>query len=689
MNNKLGKIIADFSTQLTTKISIGGTTGVLLKNTDSDGEVLPCGKYFFTIDGDNANKEYIACFLDGNNIINIFSISRQGVESVGVKKEHRVGASVTITDHAILHRLAGFFTGSISLDSETPLTYDSQPQNITDKTLVTKKYVDTVAYSGAEKASGSVIGLTRLSTNPINGSEPIALGENDNRTSPVSLTSLTSGKIEALAGSVNPPSSSTPYLTNYTVTTNTPKTGGYLVGESGATNNINIWKAVDSGAFGISINGINHTFNNLNFTSVSSMTDVVNIIKNVLNNASAGASIMYNVASNNFTIYSGTVGNNSLVSRTYTVSGGVDISGAGTPFLKCNNGTEIAGADNVNKIPVLNSDGFIDDSFISYGARGCVSLEAGDNFSSITYPRAVTFREVYGSSEILSQQLIDTTLLNITNYPPTFYPVTFNTKCFVSSMKVKIKTNSGYSGAAIDFGIYQENVDQMYIGAKYISVSNNVIQEYTITFDKSFLVYPNRTYYIGLKGSNISLAGNNNVLYYEIYGKRLSKVVVDYANNDVKFNGFINSNATIGSNIIVNTGGVMCGFSDLLYGEEYCIETNGNIKINDGNLPIIGRAINSNTLLVNNQQQLVYENSITGQSINYTDPNGYYDIYNFAGVKKMIKALLIETINSMSGGTERRRTYSKRTMLMPVIKLRNREGSGDYYYTDKVIGYYV
>ena len=61
MATKLAKVIADFRTSLATKISIGGTTATLQSATDDDSVALPAGKYYFTCDGDNTQKEYFLC----------------------------------------------------------------------------------------------------------------------------------------------------------------------------------------------------------------------------------------------------------------------------------------------------------------------------------------------------------------------------------------------------------------------------------------------------------------------------------------------------------------------------------------------------------------------------------------------------------------------------------------------------
>lgn len=63
MATKLAKIVADFRTSLATKLSVGGTSATLQSATDDDGVALPSGKYYFTLDGESTQKEYICAIL--------------------------------------------------------------------------------------------------------------------------------------------------------------------------------------------------------------------------------------------------------------------------------------------------------------------------------------------------------------------------------------------------------------------------------------------------------------------------------------------------------------------------------------------------------------------------------------------------------------------------------------------------
>jgi len=94
------KIIADFETQLSTSIAVGATTFSISSATDDDGVALPAGFYYFTVDNGQSNKEYLSGTLSGTSVTGVSTVSRQGVETSGAARAHRVGASVILTDFA-------------------------------------------------------------------------------------------------------------------------------------------------------------------------------------------------------------------------------------------------------------------------------------------------------------------------------------------------------------------------------------------------------------------------------------------------------------------------------------------------------------------------------------------------------------------------------------------------------------
>jgi microcystin-dependent protein len=123
------KIIADFEVQLATAIAVGATSFSLSSATDDDGVAIPAGLYYFTVDNGASNKEYLAGTVSGTSVTGVVNVSRQGVETSGAVRAHRVGASVIMTDFA---------------------TY--------------KKVVEETSVAGAADASQSTKGIVEIAT---------------------------------------------------------------------------------------------------------------------------------------------------------------------------------------------------------------------------------------------------------------------------------------------------------------------------------------------------------------------------------------------------------------------------------------------------------------------------------------------------------------------------------------------
>jgi len=218
MAQLLGTVVADFETQLATALAVGDTTATLQSATDDDSVALPAGRYFFTIDGDSSSKEHIACTLSGTSLTAIKTVTRQGVETSGVARKHRVGATVTITNFAHIKQINDLLDGTTDFDSATPLKYDGDPTLSNDEDIATKKYVDDVAIAGGADSSTTTKGITKMSVAPASASNPIAVGDNDPRVP-------TSDENDAMAGTSGTPSSSNKFVTN----DDTAETGNSVV----------------------------------------------------------------------------------------------------------------------------------------------------------------------------------------------------------------------------------------------------------------------------------------------------------------------------------------------------------------------------------------------------------------------------------------------------------------------------
>jgi len=134
-------------------------------------------------------------------------VTRQGTLASGFVRTHRKGASVTITDFAIIKKMLDLLDGSTDFDSSTPLKYDGDPTLTTDADIATKKYIDDIAIAGAADASTSTKGITTMSVAPASAATPIAVGDNDPRVP-------TADENNALVGTSGSPSTSNKFVTN-------------------------------------------------------------------------------------------------------------------------------------------------------------------------------------------------------------------------------------------------------------------------------------------------------------------------------------------------------------------------------------------------------------------------------------------------------------------------------------------
>jgi len=168
MANQIPLAYADVELQISTSISIGATSFSVVSANDDDGNALPAGKYCFTVDNGTSNKEYLLGQLNGTNVTSVKSVSRQGVESTGAVRAHRVGSSCILTDFATIQRVADILRGQIDLDGSAPVGYDTEPTLADRKDLATVGYViDTAAGGTVAFDSQTIAG---------NGGEAIVAG---------------------------------------------------------------------------------------------------------------------------------------------------------------------------------------------------------------------------------------------------------------------------------------------------------------------------------------------------------------------------------------------------------------------------------------------------------------------------------------------------------------------------------
>lgn len=166
----LSKILANFETSLATRMSSSATTLTLTSSTDPDGSTLS-GNYLLTIDEGTNAEEHMIVTLAGTS----GSSARRGLSRVngytevsGNKFEHRRGATVKITDFALVQinrLLNGDDTfGGVSWAGITSITGLSTPTSGETTKAANVGYVNDVALAGAPDASTSSKGVVEIAT---------------------------------------------------------------------------------------------------------------------------------------------------------------------------------------------------------------------------------------------------------------------------------------------------------------------------------------------------------------------------------------------------------------------------------------------------------------------------------------------------------------------------------------------
>ena len=145
MSSKLTKVVANFETSLATKLASGAIAGALTSIVDKNGASLPTAKYCMIVDRGTGDEEHLLFDLTGNAMANVISVSRQGVQTVGVQNlnGHRAGAKCYLTDFVNLKIIVDILNGADTFDATNPLSYDADPSFIDSKQLISKGYVDT------------------------------------------------------------------------------------------------------------------------------------------------------------------------------------------------------------------------------------------------------------------------------------------------------------------------------------------------------------------------------------------------------------------------------------------------------------------------------------------------------------------------------------------------------------------
>lgn len=215
--------------------AVAGATSVTLKSfTQIDGTLLTMADFgnigYGTIEPGSGTLEEQISFTGVTQNSN-GTATLTGVKSVGFVSPYTETSGLSQT-HAgstvfVISNTAGFYNRLTAKgDDETitgtwtftnpnyPRMDTATPPPTDDEQLVTKKYVDDVAIAGGADASTTVKGISKLSVNPVSPTNPIAVGDNDTRVPPINTSTMTTGQVEALAGTSGTPSSSNKYVTD-------------------------------------------------------------------------------------------------------------------------------------------------------------------------------------------------------------------------------------------------------------------------------------------------------------------------------------------------------------------------------------------------------------------------------------------------------------------------------------------
>lgn len=168
--NKLGAAItvsvARFETSLAAALSATATSTTLVSGTDAAGNAL-AGYIGFTINEGATNEETIACTAAGtalSNCIRGISPTDGDLEVTALKKTHRRGESVKITDHPLVTIIARILNGDETIPNALKYNSTSTAAFTDGSYVVNKQYVDNTAFNGAPDASTVTKGLGEIAT---------------------------------------------------------------------------------------------------------------------------------------------------------------------------------------------------------------------------------------------------------------------------------------------------------------------------------------------------------------------------------------------------------------------------------------------------------------------------------------------------------------------------------------------
>jgi len=157
-------VVAVWESTLASKMTVADTSATLVTGTTKSGSSLN-GYICFTISGGKTDEEFVCGTASSTSVTGLI----RGLDPVTVAtttaliKEHRAGSNVKITDYPQLAIISRILNGDETVPNT--LTYATDTASFTlNQQIINKRYVDSVATSGAAQANYQTSGLVRIAT---------------------------------------------------------------------------------------------------------------------------------------------------------------------------------------------------------------------------------------------------------------------------------------------------------------------------------------------------------------------------------------------------------------------------------------------------------------------------------------------------------------------------------------------
>lgn len=156
MGTAIPQVVALFETSLAVKITSAGTSMTLTSGETKDTTTLS-GFYGFIIDEGTASEEFVTASCTVTTCTDLtrgISVITGDTEVAALKKAHRRGGSVKITNHPVLAVMARIMNGDETFPNT--LKYASNPSFASSTAIVDKNYCDTtfVGLTGNQTIAG-------------------------------------------------------------------------------------------------------------------------------------------------------------------------------------------------------------------------------------------------------------------------------------------------------------------------------------------------------------------------------------------------------------------------------------------------------------------------------------------------------------------------------------------------------